>query len=240
MYNYFKLFYKSLTEKKIAYSYGGIDNLINYIFKEKKNGFYVDIGCGHPIKNNNTYLLHKKGWHGINVDLSSKSIELFNYARKDEYNVNMAVSDKKGLADLFYYHNMSPINTIDKEASDYQKAKVSKVIKISTDTLNSLIENSPFNNQQIDFMSVDVEGSELNVLKNFNFLNYSPKILVVEYLDLTLSKLEIKNLNIENILKSEIYKLITSNNYTLERLDTNDFPKSKNTKPNLWTQKVMN
>ena len=78
MYNYFKLFYKSLTEKKIAYSYGGIDNLINYIFKEKKNGFYVDIGCGHPIKNNNTYLLHKKGWHGINVDLDQKCIELFN------------------------------------------------------------------------------------------------------------------------------------------------------------------
>ena len=40
--------------------------------------------------------------------------------------------------------------------------------------------------------------------------------------------------------KVGITKLNTSNNYTLERLDTNDFPKSKNTKPNLWTQKVMN
>ena len=64
-------------------------------------------------------------------------------------------------------------------------------------------------------MSVDVEGSELNVLKNFNFLKYSPKIIVVEYLDITLPKLEIKNLNIENVLKSEIYKLIISKNYTL-------------------------
>ena len=62
-------------------------------------------------------------------------------------------------------------------------------------------------------MSIDTEGSELNVLKNFNFLKHSPKILVVEYLDLTLPKLEIKNLNIENIFKSEIYKLITSKNY---------------------------
>ena len=214
MYNLVKLFYKSLIDKKISYSYGGIDSLVNYIFKEKKKGFYVDIGCGHPIKNNNTYLLYKKGWHGINVDLDQKSIELFNHARKRDVNINIAIADKKGQADLFFYHDMSPINTIDKKTSAYQKAKVNKVIKISTDTLNSLIENSPFKNTQIDFMSVDVEGSELNVLKNFNFLKYSPKIIVVEYLDITLPKLEIKNLNIENVLKSEIYKLIISKNYT--------------------------
>ena len=214
MYNLVKLFYKSLIEKKITYSYGGIDGLVNYIFKEKEKGFYVDVGCAHPIKNNNTYLLYKRGWRGINVDLSNKSIELFNYARKRDYNVNIAISDKKGQTDLFFYHDMSPINTIDKKTSAYQKAKVNKVIKIPTDTLNSLIENSPFKNPQIDFMSVDVEGSELNVLKNFNFLKYSPKILVVECLDLKLSKLEIKNLNIEYVLKSEIYKLIISKNYT--------------------------
>ena len=131
-------------------------------------------------------MLYKRGWHGINVDLSGKSIELFNYARKRDYNVNIAISDKKGQADLFFYHDMSPINTINKEASDYQKAEVKKVLKIPTDTLNSLIEKNLFGNLQIDFMSVDVEGSELNVLKNFNFLKYSPKIIVVEYLDITL------------------------------------------------------
>ena len=109
---------------------------------------------------------------------------------------------------------MSSINTIDKEISDYQKAKVKKVISIPTDTLNSVIENSLSRNVEIDFMSIDVEGSELNVLKNFNFLKYSPKILIVEYLDLTLPKLEIKNLNIENVMKSEVYKLIISKNYT--------------------------
>ena len=214
MYNLVKLFYKSLIDKKISYSYGGIDSLVNYIFKEKKKGFYVDIGCGHPIKNNNTYLLYKKGWHGINADLSPKSIELFNYARKRDVNINIAIADKKGQADLFYYHDMSSINTIDKKTSNYQKAEVKKVINIPTDTLNSVIENSPSGNVEINFMSIDVEGSELNALKNFNLLKYSPKILVVECLDLKLSKLEIKNLNIEYVLKSEIYKLIISKNYT--------------------------
>ena len=68
---YLSIFLKSLTHKKISYSYGGIDSLINNIFKNNNKGFYVDIGCGHPIKNNNTYLLNKKGWYGINIDLDN-------------------------------------------------------------------------------------------------------------------------------------------------------------------------
>jgi len=55
-------------------------------------------------------------------------------------------------------------------------------------------------------------------LKSFDFEKYSPKVIVVEYLDLTLNKLEIKNLNVDNILKSEIYKLIISKNYILANI----------------------
>ena len=56
------------------------------------------------------------------------------------------------------------------------------------------------------------------ILKTFDFTKYSPKVIVVEYLDLSLKKLEIKNLNINNIIKSEIYKLILSKNYTLANI----------------------
>ena len=55
----------------------------------------------------------------------------------------------------------------------------------------------------------------MKVLKNFNFYKYSPKIVVVEFLDLSLKNLEIKNLNIENVLRSELYKFMISNNYKL-------------------------
>ena len=110
------------------------------------------------------------------------------------------------------------MNTISKQNADFQKAKVSQIKKIKTQTINKIIENSPYHNQKIDFLSIDVEGSELNVLKNFDFKKYSPKVIVVEFLDLSLKKLEIKNLNINNIIKSEIYKLIESNNYTLANI----------------------
>lgn len=218
MLKFLKVFLKSFTHKKISYSYGGIDSLILDIFKNQKNGFYLDIGCGHPIKNNNTYLLNKKGWSGINIDLDEENIDLFNSYRKKDVNLATAVSDKEGETDLFFYHSKSALNTISKENADFQKAKVSKIKKIKTQTINKIIENSPFKDRKIDFLSVDVEGSELAILKNFDFTKYSPKVIVVEYLDLSLKKLEIKNLNINNIIKSEIYKLIESNNYTLANI----------------------
>ena len=218
MLKFLKVFLKSFTHKKISYSYGGIDSLILNIFKNQKNGFYLDIGCGHPIKNNNTYLLNKKGWSGINIDLDEENIDLFNSYRKKDVNLATAVSDKEGETDLYFYHNKSALNTISKENADFQKAKVSAIKRIKTQTINRIIENTPFKDRKIDFLSVDVEGSELAILKNFDFTKYSPKVIVVEYLDLSLKKLEIKNLNIDNIIKSEIYKLIKSNNYTLANM----------------------
>tara|TARA_B100000315_G_C14290120_1_gene456996 strand:+ start:185 stop:430 length:246 start_codon:yes stop_codon:yes gene_type:complete len=63
--------------KKISYSFSGIDLVVYYIFKNILNGCYVDVGCQHPISNNNTYLLFKKGWVGVNIDLDQKNIDLF-------------------------------------------------------------------------------------------------------------------------------------------------------------------
>ena len=212
---YLSIFLKSLTHKKISYSYGGVDSLVNNIFKNNDKGFYVDVGCGHPVKNNNTYLLNKKGWHGINIDLDNENINLFDIYRPSDQNISTAISDKIGEEDLFFYHSKSAINTINKKTADYQKAKVSTIKKIRTNTFNNVLNNSKYNNLEIDFLSIDIEGSEFLALKNFDFNKYNPKVIVVEYLDLSLPALEIKNLNINSAINSDIYKLIVSKNYTL-------------------------
>jgi hypothetical protein len=219
---YFSIFLKSLTHKKISYSYGGIDSLVKNIFKNKNKGFYVDIGCGHPIKNNNTYLLSKKNWYGVNIDLDRDNINLFNIYRPSDLNVATAISDKIGEVDLFFYHSKSAINTINKQTADYQKAKITNIKKIKTNTLNNVLNNSKYKNLQIDLLSIDIEGSEFLALKNFDFYKYSPKVIVVEYLDLSLPALEIKNLNINSAINSEIYKLIVSKNYTLVNMIHSD------------------
>ena len=218
IYSNLNLFYKSFFSKKKFFSFSGVDIIIENIFRNLNNGIYLDVGCQNPIKNNNTYLLYRKGWTGINIDLDQDNIDLFNTSRPNDTNICCAVSNIVGEKKLYFYHKKSPINTIDPIVSKYQKAKLKEVRNIKTDTLNNLLLNCNLQSRQIDFTTIDVEGHELEVLKGFDFSKYNPQVIVVEFLDLTLRKIEIKNQNIEKILNSELYKFITSKNYTLVNL----------------------
>ena len=209
------LLHKKIISKKKYFSFSGVDIILENIFKHQNKGIYIDVGCQHPIKNNNTYLLNTKGWEGINVDLDKNNIELFNASRSNDFNCNNALSSDVKEVDLYFYHNKSPLNTLDKKTSKFQKAKVSSIKKIKTQTLNNIILNSKYKDSTFDLLSIDVEGHELEVLKGFDLTKFSPKVIVIEYLDLNVSKLEIKNLNIEEILNTEIYKYLTSRNYIL-------------------------
>ena len=206
---------RKFRARKISYSLSTIDLLITHIFKNKKKGFFIDIGCNHPVYNNNTYLLYKKGWRGINVDLDKQSIKLFNLFRKYDFNKNAAVSSVSKEVDLYFYHNKSAINTLNKTSAEFQKAIPKEVRKITTNTLNSIILESSFADKKVDFLSIDVEGYELEVLKGFDLKKYSPKVIVIEFLDLSLKKLEVVNFKIQTVLDSPVYKYMTDNNYTL-------------------------
>ena len=81
--------------KKKSYSMDGEDLEIIKYFKNLNNGFYVDVGCYHPIEMNNTYLLYKKNWTGINIDVSKFSIDLF------ILDVRTTVSDNGLLSSIF-------------------------------------------------------------------------------------------------------------------------------------------
>ena len=206
---------RKFRSRKISYSLSGIDLLVTHIFQNKKKGFFIDIGCNHPVYNNNTYLLYKKGWRGINVDLDKQSIDLFNIYRKHDFNKNVAVASVSKEVDLYFYHNKSAINTINKTSAEFQKAIPKEVRKITTNTLNSIILASSFADKKVDFLSIDVEGYELEVLKGFDLKKYSPKVIVIEFLDLSLKKLEVVNFKIQTVLDSPVYKYMTDNNYTL-------------------------
>ena len=206
---------KQIFYKKNYYSFSGVDVVIGNIFRDKDRGLYIDVGCQHPIKNNNTYILNKKGWKGINIDLDKDNIDLFNISRPNDENINIAISNKISEVELFFYHKKSPINTIDKKTSNYQQAKVTEIKKVNTNTLDNVISKTKYKNSKFDFLSVDVEGHELQVLEGFDFNLYSPDVIVVEYLDLTLSKIEVKNQNIENIFKTDLYKFLISKKYIL-------------------------
>lgn len=204
---------KKLNCYKKSYSFGSVDLLINYYFKNKKKGFYLDVGCQHPVSNNNTYLLFKKGWSGINIDLDQKSIDLFNLVRNKDINLNTAVSSSVTEKKLFFYHDKSAINTLDENVSNFQSAKVKEIRNVKTNTLNNILNK--YNIKKIDYLNIDVEGHEIDVLNGFDIKKYSPEIVSIEYLDLKMKRLEFKNNDLKNVLNSEIYKYMVFNGFSL-------------------------
>ncbi len=197
--------------KKNSYSSNGVDLLVNYLFKDHKKGVYVDVGAQHPISNNNTFLLFERGWSGVNIDLDKENINLFNISRPKDFNLNYAISSNEGRKKLFFYHDKSPVNTLDEEVSKYQKAKVKEIKEIDVLPLNKALSFT--NYEKINLLNIDVEGHELEVLKGLNFDKYKPEVIVVEFLDLKMKKLELKNNVLTNVTNSNIYKYLTGKNY---------------------------
>ena len=216
-FNFFKFFYfiyqylktKNILKQKIFYSNWGLDMLADDFFKKKKYGIYIDIGCHQPFLNNNTYRLYKRGWTGINIDLDFNSIDLFNFFRKKDFNVNAAVSNKNEEKDLYFFHNRSAINTLSKESG----LKAKEIRKIKTRTLNDIIENSPYKDKQINYLSIDVEGHELSVLNGFDLNKYKPELIIIEFIDVNIKEYYLNK--VDNIMSSDIYNFMKKHDYKL-------------------------
>ena len=137
--NFLKKIYYS-KYKKESYAISNVDLIIDRIFRKKKKGIYIDVGCNHPIKFNNTYLLYKRGWNGINIDSDIKSISEFKKLRKDDHNVSSLVSDSKKKINYYFYHDRSALNTVDKKLVNSRKIKPKKIIKMDTCTIEKILK----------------------------------------------------------------------------------------------------
>ena len=209
-----ELYYNKYSKK--SFSISSVDLIIGRLFSNFNCGIYLDIGCNHPIKYNNTYLLYKKGWKGINVDLDSESIKQFNLMRKNDHNVNVLVTSKDNEEkDLYFYHKRSAINTISKVLAEKRENKPKKIKKLKGVSINTIINDSPFQNKKINLLSIDIENYEFEALKEFNFAKYNIDVIVSEVTDIDSSKFELYNNSLEKITNSKIYELLTRNNYKL-------------------------
>ena len=190
----------------------GEDKKIIKLFDKNKKGTYVDVGCFHPTRQNNTYLMYKLGWGGVNIDLNPLTIELFKVARPNDINICAAVSNSNEVKNLFFDHDLSSLNTISKNHTLYiEKAfgtKDLKKKKIKTTTLSNLRKKEKIS--KIDFMNIDIEGHELEVLKTFNFKHFDIRVICIEIVNYDYYSKSIK------INKNEIFKLLKKNNYTLK------------------------
>lgn len=162
----------------------GEDLIIESIIPTKKNGFYVDVGANHPIKFNNTHLFYKKGWTGINIEPNHSRIWLFNLLRRRDINLNVGIGQVASEMN-FHIFKESTLSTFDDSAANsYIKMghPLKKTVKIPIKPLREIFAEH-VKDTEIDFMSVDTEGFDMEVLQSNDWNTYRPRFVIIETLE---------------------------------------------------------
>ena len=205
-----------------TYSQEGEDMVLNRLFEYKKNGFYVDVGAHHPMRFSNTYIFYKKGWNGINIDAMPGSMDLFSKIRKRDINLEIPISDKRELLTYFAF-NEPALNGFHSSLSNERDGKNGcKIIfkkEMETKTLVDIFNVYLPGNIDIDFLSIDVEGLDFQVIKSNDWDKYRPEIVLVEVL----------SAGLEGVLESDIAKYMKDMRYDLfaKTINTVFFRKSE-------------
>jgi len=183
-----RLYYilKNLSENILpagrrSYSQIGEDLLLDFFLGHKKKGFYVDVGAYHPTSLSNTFFFYKKGWRGINIEPNFSRFKLFQKKRKKDINLNIGISSAEGKMD-FYLFDAETLSTFSKETADkYQKLGY-KLIDFKQVPVYPLVKifDGYVKNLSIDFMSVDTEGYDMEVLKSNDWGKYRPSLIIIE------------------------------------------------------------
>tara|TARA_B100000212_G_C27382579_1_gene537755 strand:- start:1910 stop:2590 length:681 start_codon:yes stop_codon:yes gene_type:complete len=192
----------------ICYSQNGEDLILNRLLDNKSKGFYIDIGAHHPLRFSNTHFFYKKGWNGINIDAMPGSMKLFKSIRKRDINLETGIGDKKELL-TYYKLNEPALNTFDRREVDLKIKKNYKLIDsltLSVDRLDNILEKYLKINQEIDFMNIDVEGKDKEVLLSNNWKKFRPKFILIEILNE--DKLINENCEINKYLEKQGYSFI--------------------------------
>ncbi len=147
-------------------------------------GFYVDVGAHDPFRFSNTYLFYKMGWSGINIDAAPGSMRSFNSHRPRDVNLEIGIG-KESSAATFYLFNEPALNTFDGGlafARSVPPYRIIREISVAIVPLRDVLFKHVAINQPIDFLTVDVEGRDIDVLESNDWDKYRPKIVLVEIL----------------------------------------------------------
>lgn len=186
----------------------GQDRFIDEFFKQKRDGVFVDIGANEGVQISNTLFLEKeRGWTGICIEPLPVEFKKLTENR-NSINLNICVSDFEGETDFTYVEGYA--NMLSGISDQYNKTHMERVlgevnhyggkinnIKVPVKTLQSVLDEH--NILDIDFCSIDTEGSEFSIIKSIDFNRANIKVFIIEN--------NYKETNIKEFLETKGYSL---------------------------------
>lgn len=194
-----------------AYSQEGEDMVLSRLFESRapRSRFYVDVGAHHPTRFSNTYLFYRRGWRGINIEPDPDAVERFRTVRPMDITLNIGIAESAATC-RYYRFNEPALNTFDRARALQVSAqgspyRIQEEMDIRTSPLRDVLATHVPVATLIDFMSIDVEGLDLEVLRSNDWQRFRPRILLVEDLATKLS----------DVSASPIYSYLTARGYEL-------------------------
>ena len=171
-----------------SYSQEGEDRVLASLLfkvhggKEISDGFYVDVGAHHPYRYSNTCFFYRRGWRGINIDAMPGSMDLFRKERPRDINVETGIGRQAGTS-KFYVFNVPALNTFDEDlakARSNDAWRVTQTLDVPIAPLSKILQEHLPKGRTIDFLTVDVEGFDMDVLQSNDWSHYRPSVVLVE------------------------------------------------------------
>lgn len=183
-----KFLYRTVRKKpkpfyKISYSQCGEDLLVSYIFALRgiTHPSYIDIGANHPFNLSNTALFYARNCKGLNIEANPELINAFKLHRPNDINLNIGIGSNPGQLPFYVMIDPTFSTFSEQEATAMQKQGhlLKTKILVSVNTLNSIIQNH-CNGKFPDFLSLDAEGLDFEIIKSIDFKASKPKVICVE------------------------------------------------------------
>lgn len=209
------------------YSQHGEDFLLNEMFKDKETGFFVEVGCIDGRRFSNTLTFEERGWRGICIEAHSGYIELLKKNRPNSIVVHCAAAEVDEENATFYANARGSLSTLDASREALWREKYSEFFTgfekqlVSKRRLDSIFDD--YGVKEIDILSLDIEGYEVEALKGIDFKKYKPAVMVIE------SDTQAHRKQLEDILITAGYhKVIELSNNIFYTVDNKRADKVKN------------
>lgn len=164
---------------QLTYSQFGEDILIRGFFRDKLVGVYVDVGAFHPIYYSNTYALYKLGWNGVAIDANATFERLYKRFRPRDIFVHSAVGQSEGKAQFVHFASGAFDRLLEFAGEVPEQFRTGETTReVNMRRLDQILDGSKVT--KIDFLNIDCEGSDLDILSSIDFAKLRPSLISVE------------------------------------------------------------
>jgi FkbM family methyltransferase len=164
----------------ISYAQNFEDVMLARLFAGQRQGFYVDVGASHPTQLSVTKYFYDLGWRGINVEPIRAKWQLFVDTRLRDINLNVAAGSTPGRQRFYYVPDNDALSTSSPEQAAALAAQGYSIVESTCDVRRLDAILAVHAEAAIEFMKIDAEGSEGDILRSIDLQAYRPKVLLIE------------------------------------------------------------